>query len=118
MGVDHAAEANARSRVRPAIALAVARGELAAPGPERAGGRIREFAQVVLVAVERMTGDEEADRLALGAQLLLARPRRHAGERRWRVDRRRAGGEEPDLARGAFLGAARGPAHDIIEAPE
>src|SRR5262249_22222692 len=54
----------------------------------------------------------------LGAELLLARPGRDAGERRRRVDRRRAGGEEPDLPRRALLGAARRPAHDVIEAGE
>src|SRR5262249_46957051 len=116
--VDHAAQANTRPRVRPAVPFPVARRQLPAAGPQGAGGRVRELPQVRLVAVERVTGDEEPDRLALGAALLLARPRGDAGGRRRRAARRPAGGEEPDLPGRALLGAACRPAHDVVEAGE
>src|SRR5262249_33803191 len=97
--------------------LAVARRKLAAARAERPRGRVRELAEILLVAVERVAGDEEPDRLALGAELLLRRPRRRRRERR-RLLVRIAGAEGRALRRRALLRPARRPAHDVVEARE
>src|SRR5439155_24953698 len=81
------------------------------------GRGVGELAQILLVAVERMPRDEEAERLALGAQLLLARPRAHRRERWWGRGTRPLG-EESDLLREALLLAIRRPAHHVVETRE
>src|SRR5205814_989290 len=60
--VDDAAQLDARAGVGPAVALAVARRQLAAARAQRPRGGGGELAQVLLVAVEGMAGNEEADR--------------------------------------------------------
>ena len=61
-----------------------ATGPAAAPAarPQRRPRDVGEAAQILLVAVERVARDEEADRLALALQLLLGAPRRDRRQRR------------------------------------
>src|SRR5262249_29694523 len=115
-GVDDATQADPRARVGTPAPLA-ARRQLDAPCPERPRGDVGELPQVPLVAIEGMAGDEEADRLALGTELLLRAPHPDRGKRGRRVEPG-VGAEETNLRRGALLGAARAPPHHVLEAGE
>src|SRR5262249_30461730 len=116
-GVDDTTDPDAGPRIGTSAPLAVPRRQLPPARAERARRRIRELPQILLPAVERMATDEETDRLALGAKLLVGRPGRDGGERRRRLcGARRA--EQADLRRRPFLGTAGGPAHDVLERRE
>src|SRR5437763_831823 len=115
--VDDAAEANVWPWIRPAVALPVARRQLGPACAQRARRGIRELPEILCVAVERVAGDEEADRLALRTELLLGCPRRCARQRRRYAATRRLA-EEADLPPGTLLGPRRRPAKHVLEAAE
>src|SRR5439155_13959561 len=109
-----AAERDARARVGPAVP---GRGRgVSGALAERGGRGAGDALQVLQVPVEGVAGDEEADRLVLGVELLVGTPRGLRRERRWRAVT--SGAEETDLLRGALLGAAGRPAHHVVETGE
>src|SRR5262249_52037507 len=114
-GVDDAAQADARSALG-ASRPGGRRGQLGALRAERAHRDVGEAAQVGLVAIEGMAGDEEAQRLALARELVVRRPRldvRRRGRRRvWQAGAPR---EETQLRAGALLRARARPAEGVVE---
>src|SRR6185503_2172861 len=93
---------------RPALASRplARRRQLGAARPEGADGHVRELAEILQVPIERMASDEEADGIALVAQLLLRSPGLARRQRGWlRVDLSTPCREESELRARLLLGA-------------